>query len=270
MPKVALYRGAYRDENNRPVEIKEDIVVDSEGVFGCPVPEALLELAERLIYQNAPGWAGVYITGRQGSRKFLRTSASLKNLTQALDDLLRVYSVPEIKEDLIIRYYIAGRVAIWREPDGRLYPNGGAVPGGCTSGNRWVTMRKQYHAMEKAPSFGVDVGAQVVSRITKTRGSFVKVEYAVPSPEVRAAWLNRGAPFAPGDRLSGFILNLWAPDPRDVVEIPYTTEAELFFYDALMKVAAIAVEFEEFGAAPERVQLAIEGTGPGLLGMEVR
>lgn len=261
MPKVTTWRGVYRDENNNPVEVKEDVNVTTEGEFSAPIPEVLVDTlrAELRTRGNQHPYARVNLAERRGARVHLRSSGT-HYLFDALGELLRVYSAAEVKEELVLRYIIRGRVSAWRHPDGRLDPNGASSK--QNDGGYWVATRSNYHAANPAPSFGVDVAAAVWVRVTSTRGTFRKVEYRIPSRELRQAWLDQGAPFAPGDKLSRYIMRI---DGSDVSEMPYTTEAESFFDDALMKVSALAVQFEEFGSTPERVAIAATSGGQLLL-----
>lgn len=190
----------------------------------------------------------------------------LAEIEQLITKAMELHMQCEVRRELVILYSTDYAYALAKGSDGGLGANGGHVKGYEWTGN--------LHATNGSSHYRVGLAAFVRIKLSYIRPTGTKTQYED---------LNRGSGRwgetleehpKPAERLNDFVglrfhdpYAKWRGESVKYTEIPYSDEAAVFFYDALLAVASLADRLQAFFGDRDTVARAIAGHGsmPGLL-----
>lgn len=158
----------------------------------------------------------------------------------------------EVTTERVIVYGQSLKVCYSKDGNGGIHANGYICEDANTNGD-YGAHGGELHATNAAPLYSVGLGAKIYDRVTYSRESGKSVVYR--SPEFSGSHLNHDSP---GKKLNAFAGLGIDPKRGGVQEMPYSDEAAMFFYDAMIAMCKLADQVNAFVGDKQSLMLAIE------------
>lgn len=215
-----------------------DVSVTADGLFHLTIPEELAPTANALANKIKN------IDIRHSRTNWTVIGKNLDDCVNFIKSAGDDYVACEVTEEPVILYGATIRAAYFKNPDGRIFPNGGFPGADHGKGGRWCG---SLSSSNMSPNYSVGFVAVPRIKTTYTRGSGQKVEYKNPGRDGEEYW----------KLLNSFCsLNV---DPKSLKEIPYTEEAAKFFFETMLRLCHLADRIETFFGSKETLAAAIAG-----------
>jgi len=216
--------------NNEMGHISTDIeiFVNSNGLFYANLED-----------NHAPAIEDVFnsklVETLHGKGKIKVLSENLDDLTDKLESVIKLTASPDKREELVILYNIETDISFVESKEGDIYPNGTYVKNFNNSAS-WNDQDKYGGHDAAHPSKGgykLTIGAMAKRKTIYTYGKTEVIEYS--------SYYGEGGSHH-GHSLPAEKLNSWCSFtlPKGAMEIPYSDEAALFFYNLLYGMANIS------------------------------
>jgi hypothetical protein len=247
MAKLPSIEFKHENQTGEVMRYKADVSITNDGTFSVTIPDELLATA--LVMVRKPGRA-VEVTKPPTAHLWRVSGKQLDTIKDFIRDTMKDYLTCEVTTERIIAYGYKLELAFSYADNGTFHENGYAAQreSGIKSGNNGegYHWEGELHANSAAPLFAVGLGARVFDKVTYTRPSGSTVKYErVPSKYSRT----------PLDRLNGFVgLSI---KPEYAEQMPYSDEAAVFFYDAMIAMCRLAHQVKSFIGDKDRLALAI-------------
>lgn len=214
------------------------VEIRASGTFYAHVPEKL-----RVAFPEDH----IDLPERERRGFFVTSAVTFKDLVSVIEKAHEEFMRPTVKEEPVIRYNIESHVSFALDKEGRIFPNAG-FPGA-----QWPRKDKSYgehHASNPSKGgYSLVVGARALLKKTTAYGDNSEVQYRL---------YYKGGSHLDHDNPAQ-LLNSWAALdlPEDALEMPYSDEAAMFFYELLRGMAELNRRIQEFTNTPEKLALAI-------------
>lgn len=262
MPSVSKEKFKYLDEAGDEQTVIIDFQVDRYGMFRALIPDFIVDT----IKANKPDNLEV----ASGPKWWRLEGARLADVRAAIVSAFVIHNEPTVTTERVIRYTWGAQAAFVFDENGVYAANGydyAGITGTSDSdwqksrnGVNWAKLRRELSVTFPADGgYQIRLFAAVFDKTTTVRGKAVKTEYR---------YVNAGCNFSqdnPALRLNAFNHG-GMTDRRNnvcVEEMPYTDEAALWFYNALIGMCRMAHTIDTFFRDKEAMQRAIAtGSGP--------
>lgn len=251
LPSIPFH---HKNETGETLEFTSSVTLDQDGTFNVSIPDELYETARALcekIEHRASAWMTKPPTAKQHRVSGSRLDDVKRFIKAAMADHLKC----EVTTERVIVYGHSLKVSYSKAVDGSVHANGyiARAATGARGDEGYGKHCGELNATAHAPLYSVGLGAKVFDRVTYIRASGKKVEYK--RPEFPGSHFNHDSP--------GKLLNAFAglgidPGRSGTEEMPYSDEAALFFYDAMIAMCKLAEQVKAFLGDRKTLMLAIE------------
>lgn len=230
------------------------VKVDAMGIFHVGLDDKIVETAKAL----ETGWQPLIMSAGYHESKPVVRAATLAACKSFIIACAKAYlKTTQVSTDVIL-YRYSGSVSYWRCKNGTIAPNG---QGGVSDDPGW-SGDERIHASRPGDG-SIGLVALVCTKTVHIRGAATEVRYTQwNSPN------NHGQTNDPKELLNRFLhgrLDAIKGKP-DTHELPYSDDAALFFYRAMLSLCQIDHQLRSFFLNPDKVRTAIvAGGGPKLL-----
>jgi hypothetical protein len=258
MPAIAGQWIAIQTKDGAKFEYKADCFVTSEGEFTIQIHPDLLSIAYRMKPQNGVGInkarsdaaERVYCNDLKAGLAFLKACAV---------ELLTA----EEKTERVIVYEAEFNLSYWKQPDGRIFPNGYNEAGIIRPG-QWQDLKfhnKGTNSTNRTNIFSLGICAAVFDKVTTIRKSGNVVRY------ISIRNLERNSPAAMLNSFASLDVNTRGVGQSYCrsQEMPYSDEAALFFHDVMLGLCSLAERIDTVIADKPKLFEAIQRGATKLL-----
>ena len=257
MAKLPSIKQYFKADNGEDLSFDNEVTVDNSGMFHLTIPPELKQVGCQLAKTDGHvrrfGRDNLSIGYRSGSEKLWVSGKKLDDCCAFIADIAGEYLRCDVTTERVIVYGSEIGLSAWKDEDGAHHPNGYCPSGGRRSG-QWI--KGELDAMHTAPMYRVGLVAYVADKVVYTRASGVKTVWNKVNVHSLPAdsWLKQ---------LNSFIgIVPDAPGQSGIHEMPYSEQAAMFFYNAMLGLCALADKIYLFLSDKDRLGAAIEGSIP--------
>lgn len=247
MAKLPSIEFKHANQTGEVMKFKAEVSITNDGTFSVTIPDELVETARA--NARRPGYP-VEVTKPPRALQWRVSGKQLDDAKNFIAATMKDHLACDMKTERIIAYSYKLGVAFCYADDDSIHPNGTMaqkVSGahGTGVGYQW---EGELHATNTASQYLVGLAARAFDKVTYTRPSGKTIKYErVP--------VNHLSDELPLTRLNTFVGLSMKPEYCE--QMPYSDEAAVFFYDAMLAMCKLAHQVKSFIGDKEQLALAI-------------